>query len=116
MATAPIVKRRKGRPLKEESTAIAMEKAMLDMKSGFAKLVPKAVAALEGLLTTGSEKVKEGTAKFIIQEAKEIQATYVMEDNDKEDETGDSISVSEPDDIMPLTTEIREYKMAEGED
>ncbi len=62
MSKAAIVTRKRGRPSKEESTAIALEKAMLDLRGELARLTPKAITTLENLLTTGTEKVKETTA------------------------------------------------------
>ncbi|QYC52505.1 hypothetical protein [Salmonella phage SSBI34] len=124
MAKAEIVTRKRGRPSKEESTAIATEKAILEYRLKVAMLLPTAVDTLKGLLSSGSEKVKEGTAKFLINEAKEVFNIYVAEDN-QDSEAGGTVSANsqthagssdEFKNIMPLTTEIREYKMAEGED
>lgn len=116
MANVPIVKRRRGRPHKEESVAIAMDKAILDMRSGIADLVPEAMKTLKSLLSSGTEKVKEGTAKFILQEAKEIQASYIVEDNEREPETAEGLESAKKADVMPLTTAIREYPKVSGDD
>lgn len=116
MAKTPLVKRRKGRPTVEESLAISLEKAILDMKSGITSLLPEAVKTLKTLLTSGTEKVKQQTAIYIIDEAKELHNFYTAEDNDEEGQTGDGIKVVDTSAQMPLTTEIREYKMAENDD
>lgn len=124
MAKAPIVKRKRGRPPKEDSTAIATEKAILDYKLKVAMLLPDAVATLQGLLTTGTEKVKQTTAIFIVNEAKEAYAGYIEEDNDT-NESGGTASASSTTyadqvskdmaSMMPLTTEIRHYELPEAE-
>jgi hypothetical protein len=125
MAKAPIVKRKRGRPPKEDSTAIATERAILDYKLKIAMLLPDAVTTLQGLLTTGTEKVKQTTAIFIVNEAKEVYSGYIEEDNETNAAGGTASASSETHadqqsaemrNLMPLTTEIREYKMAEGED
>lgn len=55
MSKAAIVTRKRGRPSKEESTAIALEKAMINLRGELARLTPKAISTLEGLLTSGTE-------------------------------------------------------------
>lgn len=71
-------KRRRGRPLKEDSIAIAADKAIIDYKTGVVGLVPDALRVLQTLLqsTSASDKVREGVAKFIIEEAKEFNSVY----------------------------------------
>ena len=124
MAKAEIVTRKRGRPTKEQATAIATEKAILEYRMNVAQLLPDAINTLKTLLTSGTEKVKEGTAKFIITEAKEVFNIYTAEDNE-DIEAGGTVSANsqthagasdEMAEMMPLTTQIREYKMAEGED
>lgn len=124
MTKAAIVTRKRGRPSKEESTAIALEKAMISLRGELARLTPKAITTLEGLLISGTEKVKETTAKYILEQAKEVHNLYTEEDNE-DDAAGGTTSASsethagssnEIKDAIPLTTAIREYKMAEGED
>lgn len=123
MSKAAIVTRKRGRPSKEESTAIALEKAMINLRGELARLTPKAITTLEGLLTSGTEKVKETTAKYILEQAKEVNNLYTEEDNE-DDAAGGTTSASSQthsgssDELkaaMPLTTEIREYKVV-GED
>lgn len=124
MTKAAIVTRKRGRPSKEESTAIALEKAMIALRGELARLTPKALTTLEGLLTSGTEKVKETTAKYILEQAKEVHNLYTEEDNEDEaaggttsaESTTHSGSSDELKMAMPLTTQIREYKLAEGED
>lgn len=103
-------KRRRGRPLKEDSVAIAADKAMFDYKSGIVGLVPDALKTLETLLTNGTEKVKEGVAKFIIAEAKEYHEIYVQQDEEIDDPKPSSVSnedEEDSDDILPISLDIR---------
>lgn len=122
MAKVAIVTRTRGRPRAEESVAIKMDKAMLDLKSGIADLVPEALKTLKSLLVADSEKVRETTSRFIIEKAQEAQQAYIVEDNENKDAGGTASASSESHNKamdmskMPLTTAIREYKMAEGED
>lgn len=121
MAKATIVTRKRGRPRAEESVAIKMDKSMLDLKSVLAELVPEAIKTLKSLLVAESEKVRETTARFIIEKAEEAQAAYITEENEKDVEGGPATPAASKDKSMdlsrmPLTTKIREYKMAEGED
>lgn len=116
---ATIVTRQRGRPTTEESTAIAIEKAMISLRGELARLTPQALKTLEGLLTTGTEKVKETTAKYILEQAKEVHNLYTQEDNE-DSAAGGTTSANSPthsdssDEMkkaIPLTTKIREYKM-----
>lgn len=125
MAKAAIVTRKRGRPSKEESTAIATERAILEYRLRIAELLPDAISTLKTLLTSGTEKVKEGTAKFIVAEAKETYALYIEEDNQDAEAGGTASANSETHNVdedneyvtqMPLTTQIREYKMVENDD
>lgn len=124
MTKAAIVTRKRGRPSREESTAIALEKAIINARGELARLTPKAIQTLEGLLTSGTEKVKETTAKYILEQAKEVHNLYTAEDNEDEAAGGTTSASSsshagsseEIRSAIPLTTQIREYKMAEGED
>lgn len=113
-----VPKRRRGRPLKEESNAIALDRAMLDFKQGISGLVPLATDALKVLLDKGSDNVKRDVAKFIIEEAKSIHNAYVEQDeeemdakNNKAGAVGDAgAEVEDEDDRMPLSTEVVEFK------
>lgn len=91
MTVKSTTKRRAGRPLKEESNAIKAEKAILDYKSGIIDLMEEARNTLKALLTgNSSDKVKEGVAKFIIEEGKTMYQEYLAED-----EETDKANVSE---------------------
>lgn len=104
-------KRRRGRPLKEDSVAIAADKAIFDYKSGVVALVPDALVTLQSLLVTGSEKVKEGVAKFIIAEAKEVHENYLQQEDDLDDAKPTSADAesetTEEDDVIPISLNIR---------
>lgn len=102
-------KRRRGRPLKEDSVAIAADKAMFDYKTGVIGLVPDALLTLQGLLTNGTEKVKEGVAKFIIAEAKEYHEVYAQQDEEM-DEPIPTIAEDHQDEeenYIPISLEVR---------
>lgn len=124
MADSKIVTRKRGRPTSEESTAIAIEKSVLKARADLAKLTPKAIQTLENLLSTGTEKVKETTAKYILEQTKEVYNLYIAEDNE-DAEAGGTTSASASNHsgpsseiraAIPLTTQIREYKMTGTED
>lgn len=127
MAKATIATRKRGRPTAEEATAIATEKAILEYRLKMISLLPNAVETLRTLLTSGTEKVKEGTSKFIIAETKEIYSGYIEEENETANAGGTASASSETHadadtsamkKLIPLTTQIREYELpkAEGED
>lgn len=118
MAKSNIVPRKRGRPSKEESTAISIEKAMITLRGELARLTPKALSTLEGLLTSGTEKVKETTAKYILEQAKEVHNLYTEEDNEEKDAGEGSVKGSSESirTLIPLTTEIREYKLTGTDD
>lgn len=105
----PKAKRRRGRPLKEDSIVIAADKAMFDYKSGVVDLMPSALKTLESLLTNGTEKVKEGVAKFIIAEAKEVHENYLAQDDEIEETKPVSVDnqVEDEDDIIPISLDVR---------
>lgn len=124
MTKPSIVTRKRGRPSREESTAIALEKAMIGLRGELARLTPQAISTLEGLLKSGTQKVKETTAKYILEQAKEVNNLYTQEDNEDDAAGGTTSANSQTHsgssngikNAIPLTTEIREYKLAEGED
>lgn len=94
MAIKQPVKRRRGRPLKEESNAIAVEKAILDGNSELIGMIPDAIKVLKSLLTTQSTKdnIKESVAKYVLEKGNKLNEKYNEEDLDNTDrisETGD---------------------------
>ena len=115
MTVKSTTKRRRGRPLKEESNAIKAEKAILDYKSGIIDLMEKARMTLENLLTgNSSDKVKEGVAKFIIEEGKTMYQEYLDEDeeDDKDLPVQTAIKGNEQSASKPFTTDIISFNKA----
>lgn len=110
MAKSTTIKRGRGRPLKEESNAIAAEKAIIDYKSELIKIIPEAFKTLKDLMATASsDKVKEGIAKFFLEEGKDILKEYIEQDNENEAEaTANVIDVDENKPTQkPFTTDIQ---------
>lgn len=102
-------KRRPGRPLAEESNAIKAEKAIIDYKTGIIGLMGKARDTLEMLLTSNasSDKVKEGVAKFIIEEGKTMYQEYLDEEEDPgKDNVSETGKKSDAPVSRPFTTDI----------
>lgn len=98
IAVLPQKKRGRGRPPKEVSNHLALDKELQDYRINITKLFPIAVETLEELLKTStSEKTKEGIAKFIILEGKQAMKYYQRdEDNNKntvDEETDESFSI-----------------------
>lgn len=99
---------KRGRPLKEESNAIRAEKAMLDYKSGIIDMMDEARKTLHTLLTASnsSDKVKEGVAKFIIEEGKAMYQEYLDEDEESEKENVSESGKTPTASPKPFTTDI----------
>lgn len=115
MATQVAPKRRRGRPPKEESTALALDRAIIEHRADIASLVKLSTDTLKELLTSSksSDKVKEGVAKYILEKAEKLDEEYKRQDDD----TDDSGSMTNKDDDvqMPLTTVVREYVVNEDD-
>lgn len=111
MALGVTPKRRRGRPPKEESTALALDRAMMEYREALAGLVKPSLDALKLLLTspTSSEKVKEGVAKYLLEKAEALDVVYKKQDDENEENKPSSVSSVDDDEQMPLTTKIREY-------
>lgn len=84
MALPTKPKRRRGRPLKEESNAIAVEKAVMDGNTELIKLIPKAYEVLKNLLNNPATKdnILAGVAKYVIEKGDDLDARYKEEDDD----------------------------------
>lgn len=108
MTVKSTTKRRAGRPLKEESNAIKAEKAILDYKSGIIDLMEEARNTLKALLTgNSSDKVKEGVAKFIIEEGKTMYQEYLAEDEESgKDNVSETGKKADAPVSRPFTTDI----------
>ena len=107
MAVKQPVKRRRGRPLKEESNAIAVEKAVLEGNSELIGMIPDAIKVLKSLLTTASTKdnIKESVAKYVLEKGHKLNEKYNEEDADGDDKSTPSSSEKESF-SKPFTTDI----------
>lgn len=113
MAVKQPIKRRRGRPLKEESNAIAVEKAVLDGNTNMIALMPDAYRVIKDLLlATGTrDNIRAAIAKYVIEKGEELNIQYNVEDEAEEiekvsDNSGknDSGGFTKPftTDIIPL--------------
>ncbi|WP_105492270.1 hypothetical protein [Escherichia coli] len=100
-------RRRRGRPLKEESNAIQLEKNILDMKESFIAMVPEAHKVLRELMLDSKTKqnIRQSIAEYVLNKAEKMQEEY----DDMFDEGDDVIEVEEakPAPYLPFTTEIQ---------
>ncbi len=87
MATKQTLTKRprgKGRPLKEESNAIQLEKNILDLKTKMIALIPDAQKVLHDLMVSKDTKdnIRENIARYIIEEGKQMLSDYFDEENE----------------------------------
>lgn len=68
------LKRSRGRPVKEESIALNLEKEILDYKEAIVKMVPEASTVLRDLMNNKQTKdnIRQSIAQFVIEEGKKI--------------------------------------------
>lgn len=107
MAVKPPIKRRRGRPLKEESNAIAVEKAVLDGNTNMIALMPDAYKVIKDLLlATGTkDNIRAAIAKFVIEKGEDLNLQYNAEDEAEETERVSEVGTSASAQ-MPFTTDI----------
>lgn len=115
MAKPPLTKRRRGagRPLKEESNAMNLEKNLLELKTKMISMIPNAQQVLNDLMMSPDTKdnIRENIAKFVIEKGEQMMSDYFDEDNEndsgKEEKKSDKAVApsSKPftTDIVPLT-------------
>ncbi|QXL90333.1 hypothetical protein [Salmonella phage NINP13076] len=116
-AKQQLTKRRrgKGRPLKEESNAIQLEKNLLDLKTKMIAMIPDAHQVLRDLMMNASTKdnIRENIARFVIEKGEEMMSDYFDEENESEEETknvDDGNKVPEKAPSKPFTTDIVPFK------
>lgn len=105
-------RRGKGRPLKEESNAIQLEKNILDLKTNLIAMIPDAHKVLKDLMTSSTTKdnIRENIAKYVIEEGKQMLSDYFDEEEEdivapvEEDKPSGKPSSSKPftTDIVPF--------------
>lgn len=111
-AKQQLTKRRrgKGRPLKEESNAIQLEKNILDLKMKMIAMIPDAQKVLSDLMMNPQTKdnIRENIAKFVIEEGKQMLSDYFDEENESEEDSENvSDGVKSTDDApKPFSTDI----------
>lgn len=107
MAIKAPIKRRRGRPLKEESNAIAVEKAILDGNTNMIALMPDAYKVIKDLLTAAGTKdnIRAAVAKYVIEKGEDLNIQYNAEDEDEERERVTEVGENHTS-KMPFTTDI----------
>lgn len=108
MAVKPPIKRRRGRPLKEESNAIAVEKALLDGNASMIALMPDAYKVLKDLLLAAGTKdnTRAAIAKYVIEKGEDLNIQYNAEDDAEETERVSEVGNESVDAPKPFTTDI----------
>lgn len=106
------LKRSRGRPVKEESIALNLEKEILDYKEAIVKMIPEAHKVLLELMTNKQTKdnIRQSIAQFVVDEGKQFLADFFdEEDHGEEDKPQEVEEDAEEDDefASPLSTEIK---------
>ena len=105
------LKRSRGRPVKEESIALNLEKEILDYKEAIVKMVPEASTVLRDLMNNKQTKdnIRQSIAQFVIEEGKQFLSDFFDEEEHEEDKPQEVEEDDEEDDefASPLSTEIK---------
>lgn len=107
------LKRSRGRPVKEESIALNLEKEILDYKEAIVKMVPEASTVLRDLMNNKQTKdnIRQSIAQFVIEEGKKFLSDFFDEEEEEheEDKPQEVEEDDEEDDefASPLSTEIK---------
>lgn len=107
------LKRSRGRPVKEESIALNLEKEILDYKEAIVKMIPEAHKVLLELMTNKQTKdnIRQSIAQFVVEEGKQFLADFFDEEEEEHNEDDKPQEVEEDDDddefASPLSTEIK---------
>ena len=106
------LKRSRGRPVKEESIALNLEKEILDYKEAIVKMVPEASTVLRDLMNNKQTKdnIRQSIAQFVIEEGKQFLADFFdEEEHNEEDDKPQEVEEDDDDDefASPLSTEIK---------
>ena len=104
-------RRGKGRPLKEESNAIQLEKNILDLKTNMIAMIPDAHKVLKDLMTSATTKdnIRENIARFVIEKGEQMLSDYFDEENEEAETTNVDDKKSAPM-SKPFTTDIVQFK------
>lgn len=106
------LKRSRGRPVKEESIALNLEKEILDYKEAIVKMIPEAHKVLLELMTNKKTKdnIRQSIAQFVVEEGKQFLADFFdEEEHNEEDDKPQEVEEDDDDDefASPLSTEIK---------
>lgn len=107
------LKRSRGRPVKEESIALNLEKEILDYKEAIVKMVPEASTVLRDLMNNKQTKdnIRQSIAQFVIEEGKKFLSDFFDEEAEQsEDDKPQEVEEDDEEDdefASPLSTEIK---------
>lgn len=99
-------RRRRGRPLKEESNAIQLDKNLIEMKEAFIAMVPEAHKVLRDMMNNPKtkENIRQGIATYVLEKAAAMQEEYDEMFGEEEEES--TVVDATPTSFSPFTTEI----------
>lgn len=106
------LKRSRGRPVKEESIALNLEKEILDYKEAIVKMVPEASTVLRDLMNNKQTKdnIRQSIAQFVIEEGKQFLSDFFDEEEGHEEDKPQEVEEDDEEDdefASPLSTEIK---------
>lgn len=106
------LKRSRGRPVKEESIALNLEKEILDYKEAIVKMVPEASTVLRDLMNNKQTKdnIRQSIAQFVIEEGKKFLSDFFDEEEEHEEDKPQEVEEDDEEDdefASPLSTEIK---------
>lgn len=106
------LKRSRGRPVKEESIALNLEKEILDYKEAIVKMVPEASTVLRDLMNNKQTKdnIRQSIAQFVIEEGKKFLSDFFDEEDQGEEDKPQEVEEDDEEDdefASPLSTEIK---------
>lgn len=99
-------RRRRGRPLKEESNAIQLDKNLIEMKEAFIAMIPEAHKVLRDMMNNPKtkENIRQGIATYVLEKAASMQEEYDEMFGEEEEES--PVVDATPTPFSPFTTEI----------
>ena len=106
------LKRSRGRPVKEESIALNLEKEILEYKEAIVKMVPEASTVLRDLMNNKQTKdnIRQSIAQFVIEEGKKFLSDFFDEEDQGEEDKPQEVEEDDEEDdefASPLSTEIK---------
>ena len=94
------LKRSRGRPVKEESIALNLEKEILDYKEAIVKMVPEASTVLRDLMNNKQTKdnIRQSIAQFVIEEGKKFLSDFFDEEEEHEEDKPQEVEEDDEED------------------